>query len=176
VLRALLTSSDRLVSAATPLRWPSVCTYSSKFASSNWFAGARRFALAASPCAPDLEALSPVEELVHLVERLRVDVLGPHRRPVPLARRREHLILGRGLTLGGEACDIHVMEDVESEHSQEERLAETVIAALEARGVPDGVWLIEIEQARLGLKAVDDLLRRLEDAVIRNAGSTPRAH
>jgi hypothetical protein len=69
------------------------------------------------------------------------------------------------------------MAGLESGSSAEEaRLADTLIAALEERGVPEGVWLLELEQARLGLRAVDDLLRRLEDAVIRSAASVQQAH
>lgn len=37
---------------------------------------------------------------------------------------------------------------------------------LRSGGVPAGVWLVEIEQVRIALRAADDLLLRMYDAII----------
>jgi hypothetical protein len=52
-------------------------------------------------------------------------------------------------------------------------VVEEFFRMLEARGVPEGTWLLDIEQVRGSLQQADDLLRRLKDAVIRSASSTP---
>jgi hypothetical protein len=44
---------------------------------------------------------------------------------------------------------------------------------LEERGVPSGTWLVDIAQARNALQSADAVLRRLEAAIIRSAGSAP---
>jgi hypothetical protein len=49
-------------------------------------------------------------------------------------------------------------------------LAERVLELLEQRGVPSGAWLVDIAQVRRSLRDADNLLRRLEDAIIRSAG------
>jgi hypothetical protein len=51
-----------------------------------------------------------------------------------------------------------------------ESLAERVLELLEQRGVPSGAWLVDIAQVRRSLRDADNLLRRLEDAIIRSAG------
>jgi hypothetical protein len=51
-----------------------------------------------------------------------------------------------------------------------EALAERVLELLEQRGVPSGAWLVDIAQVRRSLRDADNLLRRLEDAIIRSAG------
>jgi hypothetical protein len=43
------------------------------------------------------------------------------------------------------------------------------LRVLEERGVPEGAWLIQIAQVRDALHAADELMRRLERAVIRSA-------
>lgn len=57
--------------------------------------------------------------------------------------------------------------------TERERLAEEILAALEERGVPSGAWLVDIARVRQDLQAADKLLRRLEDAIIRSASSSP---
>jgi hypothetical protein len=57
-----------------------------------------------------------------------------------------------------------------SERSNE--LVENLIAALEVRGVPQGAWLVDISRVRNALQEADGLLRRLEDAIIRDASSS----
>lgn len=57
--------------------------------------------------------------------------------------------------------------------SEASELAEEIILALEERGVPAGAWLVDIARVRRALAEADGLLRRLEDAVIRGAVSSP---
>ena len=53
-------------------------------------------------------------------------------------------------------------------------LAEEMIQGLEERGLPPGAWLMDVARVRQSsLQEADDLLRRLEDAIIRSAESTP---
>jgi hypothetical protein len=52
-------------------------------------------------------------------------------------------------------------------------LADEIVRALEERGVPAGAWLVDIARVRRALAEADGLLRRLEDAVIRGATSSP---
>jgi hypothetical protein len=51
-------------------------------------------------------------------------------------------------------------------------LVDNLIAALEVRGVPQGAWLVDISRVRQSLQEADGLLRRLEDAIIRDASSS----
>jgi hypothetical protein len=52
-----------------------------------------------------------------------------------------------------------------------ESVAEEVLRLLEERGVPSGAWLVDIAQVRNSLREADALLRRLEEAIVRSAGS-----
>jgi hypothetical protein len=52
-------------------------------------------------------------------------------------------------------------------------LAEEIVQRLEERGVPAGAWLIDVARVRQSLREADDLLRRLEDAIIRSAETSP---
>ena len=61
----------------------------------------------------------------------------------------------------------------EIEAGDRERLAAEIIDALEERGVPSGAWLVDIARVRHDLQSADRLLRRLEDAIIRSASSSP---
>jgi hypothetical protein len=55
-------------------------------------------------------------------------------------------------------------------------LVDDLVERLDQRGVPEGAWLVEIAQVRASLRSADDLLRRLEAAMIRGAArSTPGA-
>lgn len=47
-------------------------------------------------------------------------------------------------------------------------------AMLEMRGIPEGTWLVELAQVRAALRDADDLMRRLEQAVIRAASVSPQ--
>jgi len=51
---------------------------------------------------------------------------------------------------------------------------ESLLNALEVRGVPQGAWLVDINRIRSALQEADSLLRRLEDAIIRAASSPSR--
>ena len=53
-------------------------------------------------------------------------------------------------------------------------IADRVVAGLEERGVPQGVWLVEIGQVRDALRSADVLLLRLQDALIRDASGPQR--
>jgi hypothetical protein len=46
---------------------------------------------------------------------------------------------------------------------------EELVDALEERGLPQGLWLVQIAQVRQSLQAADALMRRLETAIIRSA-------
>jgi hypothetical protein len=48
-----------------------------------------------------------------------------------------------------------------------------LLVELEARGIPSGAWLLDIARVRHALQEADSLLRRLEDAIVRNAASSP---
>jgi hypothetical protein len=69
----------------------------------------------------------------------------------------------------------HAPADVETKPAQGNELLESLIAALEVRGVPQGTWLVDISRARQALQEADGLLRRLEDAIIRDASSPSRS-
>lgn len=57
---------------------------------------------------------------------------------------------------------------------EREQLVEELIARLKAEGVPEGAWLVDITGARQALHdaygLLDDLLARLEDALIQGFG------
>jgi hypothetical protein len=61
-----------------------------------------------------------------------------------------------------------------SEAAERIELVESLLEALEARGVPQGAWLVDINRIRQALQEADGLLRRLEDAIIRAASSPSR--
>jgi hypothetical protein len=61
-----------------------------------------------------------------------------------------------------------------SEAAEREELVESLLNALEVRGVPQGAWLVDINRIRSALQEADSLLRRLEDAIIRAASSPSR--
>jgi hypothetical protein len=50
--------------------------------------------------------------------------------------------------------------------SEREQLVRDVVDALAERGVPQGTWLADIGLAREDLRRIDDLLRRLEGALV----------
>ena len=52
-------------------------------------------------------------------------------------------------------------------------LADEVVQALDERGLPPGAWLMDVACVRRSLHEADDLLRRLEDAIIRAAETAP---
>ncbi len=54
-----------------------------------------------------------------------------------------------------------------------EALAAEILHELEERGLPSGAWLVDIGRVRQALHDADDLLRRLEQAIIRSASSSP---
>ena len=57
--------------------------------------------------------------------------------------------------------------------STQSGLVEEIVHGLEERGVPSGAWLIDVARVRQSLREADDLLRRLEDAIIRSAETSP---
>ena len=60
----------------------------------------------------------------------------------------------------------------ETQDTGRSELVDSLIAALEVRGVPQGAWLVDISRVRQSLQEADALLRRLEDAIIRDASSS----
>jgi hypothetical protein len=50
--------------------------------------------------------------------------------------------------------------------SERAQLVRDVADALAERGVPQGTWLIDIGRAREDLRRLDELLRRLESAIV----------
>jgi hypothetical protein len=64
------------------------------------------------------------------------------------------------------------MDDMAAD-TEREQLVEEILTALEERGVPSGAWLVDIARVRQDLQAADKLLRRLEEAIIRSANSSP---
>ena len=59
--------------------------------------------------------------------------------------------------------------DDSTEAGPTDELVESIMDGLEARGVPSGAWLLEIARVRRALHEADTLLRRLEEAVIRDS-------
>lgn len=56
---------------------------------------------------------------------------------------------------------------------QHEALAEEIVRRLEERGLPTGAWLADIVRVRRALQEADTLLRRLQEAIISQAESSP---
>lgn len=52
-------------------------------------------------------------------------------------------------------------------------LVEEILEGLDDRGLPAGAWLTDVLRVRHALQEADALLRRLQEAIIRSAGSTP---
>lgn len=59
------------------------------------------------------------------------------------------------------------------EHADPDDLVENLVRTLEERGLPPGAWLLDIGTVRHALREADALLRRLEQAIIRSASSSP---
>lgn len=59
-------------------------------------------------------------------------------------------------------------------------VAREVLDGLAERGVPEGTWLIDITEARQGLRKAwehnDDLLGRLQDAILKQASNGGGQH
>ena len=53
-----------------------------------------------------------------------------------------------------------------------EEILDELVEVLEERGVPRGMWLVDIAEVRCTLQNADSLLRRLEYAIERNAGAS----
>jgi hypothetical protein len=49
-------------------------------------------------------------------------------------------------------------------------LVDALVEKLTERGVPQGCWLLELEQAIAAVGEVDGLLRRMRAAILREAG------
>jgi hypothetical protein len=56
--------------------------------------------------------------------------------------------------------------------SDQDGLARSLVDELEARGAPDGMWLLDIAQVRNALRDADRLLLRMEDAIARQAATS----
>jgi hypothetical protein len=68
--------------------------------------------------------------------------------------------------------DAHPALETTPAGERSNELVDNLIAALEVRGVPQGAWLVDISRVRSALQEADGLLRRLEDAIIRDASSS----
>jgi hypothetical protein len=64
-------------------------------------------------------------------------------------------------------CGERVTPTGEAEHEQ---LLQALLERLRAEGAPQGMWLIEVAQAREQLQSIDGLLRRLASAIIEGLG------
>jgi hypothetical protein len=60
-----------------------------------------------------------------------------------------------------------------NERQEESALVAEIVDALEQRGIPAGAWLVDIARIRYALQEADDMLRRMENAIIRDANSSP---
>jgi hypothetical protein len=58
--------------------------------------------------------------------------------------------------------------------AQRDDLVDSIVRALEVRGIPSGTWLVDVVQVRQALRDADDLMRRLEEAIIRAASPAAR--
>lgn len=52
------------------------------------------------------------------------------------------------------------------EEREREQLVDSLLDRLRTEGAPQGVWLVEIAQARDQLASIDSLLRRLAAAIV----------
>jgi hypothetical protein len=52
---------------------------------------------------------------------------------------------------------------------QRSALVDEILAALDARGAPAGSWLVDIARVRNALASADDLLVRMQSALLREA-------
>lgn len=52
-------------------------------------------------------------------------------------------------------------------------LIEEIVSELQTRGLPSGAWLLDIAKVRQSLREADNLMRRLEDAIIRSSAAAP---
>jgi hypothetical protein len=57
--------------------------------------------------------------------------------------------------------------------AERSELVEEIVSELQARGVPSGAWLLDVAKVRQSLREADNLMRRLEDAIIRSSASAP---
>jgi hypothetical protein len=63
----------------------------------------------------------------------------------------------------------------DSELDERAALAEEIVRRLEERGLPTGAWFADVVRVRRALQEADTLLRRLQEAIIAEAGSSPGA-
>lgn len=61
-------------------------------------------------------------------------------------------------------------EFVAAERSE---LIEEIVNELQTRGIPSGAWLLDVAKVRQSLREADNLMRRLEDAIIRSSAAAP---
>jgi hypothetical protein len=61
-------------------------------------------------------------------------------------------------------------EFVAAERSE---LVEELLSELQTRGIPSGAWLLDVAKVRQSLREADNLMRRLEDAIIRSSANAP---
>lgn len=85
-------------------------------------------------------------------------------------------VLKKGaLNLAGPGADRREMGVEWSEFVAADRseLVEEIVSELETRGVPSGAWLLDLAKVRQSLREADNLMRRLEDAIIRSSAAAP---
>ena len=75
-----------------------------------------------------------------------------------LSRERQHLANAPAATVA---------------QADPEALVEEILKGLDERGLPAGAWLADLLRVRQALQEADSLLRRLQEAIIRSADSTP---
>jgi hypothetical protein len=64
-------------------------------------------------------------------------------------------------------------ESTEFVAADRSELIEEIVNELQTRGVPSGAWLLDIAKVRQSLREADNLMRRLEDAIIRSSATAP---
>jgi hypothetical protein len=57
--------------------------------------------------------------------------------------------------------------------AERSELIEEIVNELQTRGIPSGAWLLDIAKVRQSLREADNLMRRLEDAIIRSSTAAP---
>jgi hypothetical protein len=86
-----------------------------------------------------------------------------------------YVLKERPLNLAGPGADRREMGVESSEFVAADRseLVEEIVSELQTRGVPSGAWLLDLAKVRQSLREADNLMRRLEDAIIRSSAAAP---
>lgn len=97
----------------------------------------------------------------------------PHKTAAKSNRRSSAAAVKTPVTERGAQPPVERDDRQQVDQAGREVLATQILQVLEERGLPPGAWLVDIGRARHALQDADSLLRRLEEAIIRSASSSP---